>query len=399
MPVFSLPRVLRKVFIGLEQGFSRPQARNLRFFLLGLILCWESRNIQDINRQLLRRKDQSSLNRFLAESPWKIEKLRVKRVRVVHHQMEKNLDWRWFLIVDDTVCPKTGRKMEGGGFHYCESEKKTVWGHNLVAAFWLGVEKGIPRFGLPHDGWLYRKKEECRREKVPFQSKVDLAARLIQESVVPAGIRPTILMDAWYGNKRLINATLDRGFDLVAAIKSDRNVYLQGKKIRVSELAKQVSRWEKVEINRKTYRTASFLVELPKVGTILLVISKKRGKKPKFLVTNLITGKIEKILKAYSYRWRIETFFEDTKKHLGLDQYQIRKAEAIRKYWQVVFTAYTLLVLANLSLPKKSQHESIGKTCEWFRNLFLKELLLKCAGKSPRAGATFANEIFTLLHV
>ena len=39
----------------------------------------------------------------------------------------------------------------------------------------------------------------------------------------------------------------------------------------------------------------------------------------------------------------IETFYQDGKMHLGLDEYRMRNAEAIGKHWCLVFVAYSLL--------------------------------------------------------
>ncbi len=56
---------------------------------------------------------------------------------------------------------------------------------------------------------------------------------------------------------------------------------------------------------------------------------------------------------SYLQRWPIETFYQDSKGHLGLDKYRIRSAEAIQKHWCLVFVAYSLLHLACLP-PSRS---------------------------------------------
>ena len=63
-------------------------------------------------------------------------------------------------------------------------------------------------------------------------------------------------------------------------------------------------------------------------------------------------------------RWPIETFYQDGKTHLGLDEYRMRHAEAIGKHWCLVFVAYSLLHLDCL-LPSLMQGslpiKTIGK--------------------------------------
>ncbi len=51
------------------------------------------------------------------------------------------------------------------------------------------------------------------------------------------------------------------------------------------------------------------------------------------LVTNRTDWSAKKILASYLQRWPIETFYQDSKGHLGLDEYRMRSAEAIQKHW------------------------------------------------------------------
>ena len=52
----------------------------------------------------------------------------------------------------------------------------------------------------------------------------------------------------------------------------------------------------------------------------------------------------------------METFYQDGKTHLGLDEYRMRNAEAIGKHWCLVFVAYSLLHLDCLMCQHFSGH-------------------------------------------
>ena len=69
-------------------------------------------------------------------------------------------------------------------------------------------------------------------------------------------------------------------------------------------------------------------------------------------LVNLIawTGMRNGSLRWYLQRWPIETFYQDGKTYLGLDEYRMRHAEAIGKHWCLVFVAYSLLHLDCLLL-------------------------------------------------
>jgi len=75
----------------------------------------------------------------------------------------------------------------------------------------------------------------------------------------------------------------------------------------------------------------------------------------------------------------METFYQDGKTPLGLDEYRMRNAEAIGKHWCLVFVAYALLPLDCLppSLPKGSlPHKTIGEACRQQAQALIQALIL-----------------------
>ena len=63
------------------------------------------------------------------------------------------------------------------------------------------------------------------------------------------------------------------------------------------------------------------------------------------LVSNRRDWTAHEIISLYLQRWPIETFYQDGKGHLGLDDYRMRTIEAIKKHWCLVFVAYSILHL------------------------------------------------------
>ena len=96
-----------------------------------------------------------------------------------------------------------------------------------------------------------------------------------------------------------------------------------------------------------------------------------------------LTGQRRKFSRFYLKRWPIETFYQDSKGHLGLDQYRMRSAEAIQKHWCLVFVAYSLLHLACLpsslisGSEKLSSHpiKTIGQVCRQQGQKLIEELM------------------------
>jgi len=97
------------------------------------------------------------------------------------------------------------------------------------------------------------------------------------------------------------------------------------------------------------------------------------------LVTNRVDWGAQRIIALSLQRWPIETFYQDGKTHLGLDEYRMRSAEAIKKHWCLVFVAYSFLHLDCLppsptkgSLPIKT----IGEACRQQAQALMQALIL-----------------------
>jgi hypothetical protein len=137
-----------------------------------------------------------------------------------------------------------------------------------------------------------------------------------------------------------------------------------------------------VTVRDKTYWTFTLAVRLPGLGKVRLVVSFKSAELTGtyvVLVTNRVDWDAQRIITLYLQRWPIETFYQDGKTHLGLDEYRMRHAEAIGKHWCLVFVAYSLLHLDCLppslmqgSLPIKT----IGEACRQHAQALLQALSL-----------------------
>lgn len=63
------------------------------------------------------------------------------------------------------------------------------------------------------------------------------------------------------------------------------------------------------------------------------------------IVDDTLCESAPKVIQLYLRRWPIETFYQDSRGHLGLDEYRMRTAEAFQKHWCLMFVAYSILHL------------------------------------------------------
>jgi hypothetical protein len=124
-------------------------------------------------------------------------------------------------------------------------------------------------------------------------------------------------------------------------------------------------------------------VRIPSIGRVRIVVSFDNPElhgNSVVLVTNRVDCNAQRIISTYLLRWPIETFYQDGKQLLGLDEYCMRTAQAFQKHWSLVFVAYSLLHLDCLqpSLAKKqrSPNKSIGEATRQQTQSLIQELIL-----------------------
>lgn len=320
--------------------FSKPQWFHFRTYLGGLIYGEKGeKNISDIADNMIYGRDQSSLNRFITQSRW--DARRIDNTRQSEFIGNKK---GGTLILDDTIIEKWGKSMEGVGYFYDPSQKKNVFGHNIVSTFYTNGDCNVPM-----NFEFYIKKEMINKLDIWFKTKIQLGIELIEKALIR--IQPeAVVFDAWYFSKELINYLAARHLTWVTRAKSNRLVLVGNQWCQLSKLWKTVPKNEfsriDVEIDEKKFKWFyETTVTMKNVGTVKIVMLKKRrnSRKCTILVSNNLELTGLQILKYYKIRWNIEVFYRDCKQHLGMGDYQTRKLDAVVKHLHLVFLAYTLL--------------------------------------------------------
>ena len=83
LPIREIPHRYKTLLSFYKKRFTRPQYKNFRDFVLGLIVS-DNKTIQEIN-DCFGRVDQSSLNRFLTLSEWDAAKINNKRISQIKY--------------------------------------------------------------------------------------------------------------------------------------------------------------------------------------------------------------------------------------------------------------------------------------------------------------------------
>lgn len=232
-----------------------------------------------------------------------------------------------------------------------------------------------------------------------FRTKIALGIALITAAIrhkVPFGVG---VFDGWYLAEELVRGRSRRRKAWVSILKKNRKIEtasfvlkdaagqpieLDGPHIAAADLIALIpaTAYRAVKVGDTTYWCFSVVVRMARRGRVRLVIRYATAAiagSYAILITNQVAWSSQKIIATYVQRWPIETFYQESKGHLGLDAYRMRSAEAIGKHGCLVFVAYTFLHLAGLAaaLTKGSPPiKTIGDACRQQAQALIEKLLL-----------------------
>jgi SRSO17 transposase len=431
-------------------------------YLTGLMVL-PNKSLSNIARCFVESADKTNLARFMSQAPWCAEAVNDRRIEylLTHTEPYRRAAKHSQLIFDDTLCEHFGSLFEHVARHYDHCEGRYPIAHNVVTSHFVSgqvrfpihwrvyrrfeektrweffLEKHFPDLEIPKkskernklhqelDEQLGVLEPEFARLAGEFQTKIELAVELIEDAVARGLPFQVCLMDSWYVGPEVIACLTRHKLDWVSLLKKNRKletgsftlrdgagnkVKFAGPQVKVEELVKLMpaSAFREVKAGKTNYWCFGLNVRIPGWGKVRLVVSYGNAELSgtyAVLVSNRTDWSVEKVLATYLQRWPIETFYQDSKGHLGLDEYRMRKMEAIEKHWCLVFVAYSLLHLeCLLASPKKrsllsTPVKTIGEACRQQGQALIEELImhghqLLQAGASAREvmGRLFAKQ-------
>ena len=133
---------------------------------------------------------------------------------------------------------------------------------------------------------------------------------------------------------------------------------------------------------------------IKKLGACQVLVVKPAADAPieqaRFFITTRLQDPLEQVVQAVALRWTVETLFADFKELMGSDHYQLRSAEAIRRFWALGLCLYQFLDGLRHRLQKlQKQHVTLGETLNWLRERQLQRTidwvcLLSARGVPPQ---------------
>jgi hypothetical protein len=286
---------------------------------------------------------------------------------------------RIIVALDDSINTKTGKNIFGcGHFHdHAAKGNQTLypWSQCILA---VGLLKKVKnRWAcLPLDFRFYMMEKDIKAESetakrqgkvMPFESKMEQAAAMIQEIHNFYQQRVLIVADSWFGNDGLWSR-LDRGqdgcFDLLTRMRKNNTLYdfplkpggKRGKGRppkygdRLGSVDDCAVKWkEKAQTytvflygKEREIQAYSQVVMLKTLRCPVRVVWVYRKTRYVALMTTDMALSIEQIVEYYGARWKIESGFKEIKQEIGSSKSQVRKADAVINHLNFCMMATTL---------------------------------------------------------
>jgi len=294
---------------------------------------------------------------------------------------EPTTDERVLVALDDSINPKSGRKIFGCGHFHDHATKGSQnsypWSQCILA---VGLLKKVKsRWAcLPLDFKFYIMKKDIEAETInvkqkgevlPFQTKMDQAASMLKEIQAYYGKSVLVVTDSWFGNNGLW-APLEKGadgkFHLLSRMRTNITLYdfvpvlPDGEKRTAGRPKKYGDRLGNVEECAEKWKSkatsyAVFLygkkrdvqaysqtVMLKTMKCPVRVIWVYRKTRYVALMTTDMTLSIEQIIEYYGARWKIESGFKEIKQEIGSSKSQVRNADSVQNHLNFCMMATTL---------------------------------------------------------
>lgn len=304
---------------------------------------------------------------FLSHGAWSLVAVR-QQVWSLCRSACQSEDRRVFVVVDDTVCAKTGPHFFGLGWHHDpmnrQHPRQLSRGHCWVCVAGLAAQSRDHFVALFVSTSLYLQEKACSPGHL-FATKLTLAAALVAELKLQAQQVLVVVADGAYAKRPFVLTLRERGQEVVSRLRSDAVFYdlppvrkrgtkgrprKYGAKHRAREWAANLQRWSSGPLRlygrEVVLQWKSRVVLHRALGVKVRVVAVRWGARPPIFLFSTDTGlTAEAIVRIYGARFCIETGFRDAKQNFGLSTYQVRKRQSLERLVHLCLWAQTLLRL------------------------------------------------------
>lgn len=296
------------------------------------------------------------------------------------------------LIVDDSIIPKSGKKIEfiGKVFDHC-SHLYSLGIKFLLLGYWDGKsfipmdfslhfepgktgKRGLSTKDLNKQYSKDRSEFCCSHKRIEELgvSKIEVALQMIKRVASRKLPINYVLADSWFVSEKFIKGIVNLKLNMIGLMKSNRMVNLGSKSLKLNKLP-ELKR-SKI-VNCKKYKCQYIPLQATyKDVTIKVFMVRMNGQSTwKTLVTTNTNLSFINTIKLYQIRWSIEVFFKDVKQHLNLLGCQSNDFDAHISHYSLVCMEFTALSL----IKRVEGYETIGNLLLKLKDSLIQQTIIK----------------------
>jgi hypothetical protein len=369
MKIVAIPSEFKDFFNRFRDLFTLRQYHYFCIYVYSLIVLQpEQKSVSGISQAWVKPICRSSLERFLCKPNWEFWKVnhRARRqlMRVLSQQEKSKR--HLVIVLDDTTLLKFGTSIFGACWYKKHKNDPAILGLQVVV---LGAI--VEGWLVPVDFRIYVRERDCEYIKLQFETKLQLAAKMLRDLQLPREYQCKVMFDTWYLNEQVTNAISTRGWTWISKCASDRSVLWEGDHKR-EKLQRYTSSIEWEALNYKTNRKVPAAVghqrigNLRGIGRVKVVISsllKDGSGRWAFFCTNNTSLPMVTVIKRYENRWKIEVFFKEARKCFAFGKWQYYDVVSVVHHLcltLVVAIASACVRIKTLEAQKENCTESWG---------------------------------------
>jgi hypothetical protein len=261
------------------------------------------------------------------------------------------------LALDDgDVAHQYGRRFENQSNVYDGSAKDTKPGYNLNQVSGYNRSSG-ETFPILFD--MFSMKE------VGFLSKTSEALEMIKRVTAQVGRKGLWVADREYDNGRVLECFLQEGLTFMVRMKETRDIWVQGQKHNIREVAEGVNRRAKFSSYTRFGAVKSTLWLRGREYQVTLISYKDRRNKDiiMFLTSGWVKSTIElkRRIRGYFKRWGVEECYRFEKQGFGIEKATVRRYGSIKTLLGLSLLSWLALIRINENPRLKAEVQKAAR--------------------------------------
>jgi SRSO17 transposase len=327
-----------------------PEVRSyesFKYLHIGMISELKRKSLPAIARAVGLDNSQGLLN-LLTESPWKIERLRRRRLGLMLSMLKGE---EIILLIDDTGDCKKGKTTDYVKRQYIGNVGKTENGIVAVTAYALYEEMVFPLCFT-----VYKPRERLKPlpggtdgELEEYRSKPQIAAQMVRDLLAMGFRIRLVLADSAYGESasNFVNVLEELHLPYILAIRSNHAQWLP-KTAEVYEEAWQT--FERIFSNEE--REVRYMREIiygqRQVQQFWQITTNPQTLPPAetwYIMSHAPGLVLAEIGNCYGFRTWVEYGLKQSKDALGWADFRVTDYAQIERWWEIVMSAFTMVSL------------------------------------------------------